>query len=319
MLFERTGGVPQRLRLDNTSAAVAHIGKGELRTLTDTFRRFMLHYRFEAEFCNKGSGHEKGNVENKVGYTRRQWMSPPLAFTDFKSTQERLWEESLADMQRSHYEKGVQIADLWVEEQKALMPLPRKPFEVTRADSAVLNKYGQMRWDCDVYEVPQGRPGMSVLLKVFWDRIEVRDNNQTLITTLERIYDPKRVSIDWAAHFENYARRPRAATRAAMFKHLPGEVQQFLLEASPEDRGSRVRLMRDLLQKHSVTRVAEALAKLLPEQRTDRTALEQKLYALDPAHGVPPPLAETHTPSELLQSKPKLERYNDLQSWEVSL
>lgn len=316
-LFERIGGVPRRLRLDNASAAVAHIGKGELRTLTDSFRRFMLHYRFEAEFCNKGAAHEKGNVENKVGYTRRQWMSPPPTFTDFEAMQELLWEESLADMQRPHYEKGVLIADLWTEDQQALMPLPATPFEAVRVDSAVLNKYGQMRWDGNVYEVPQGKAGMRVLLKIYWDRVEVRDVEQALLTTLERIYDPARISIDWAAHFENYARRPRAVTNAAMFKHLPEEVRAFLSAASPDDRGSRVRWIRDLLQQHPMARVAEALGELSPEQQSDKAALEQKLYAIDPKNCVPLPLAAEHIPADLVLSTPQLSAYNGLQPEEV--
>ncbi|GAW92383.1 Integrase catalytic subunit [Calderihabitans maritimus] len=53
-VFEWIGGVPQRIRFDNLPAAVVHIGKEEERKLTETFSRFMLHYRFEPEFCNKG-------------------------------------------------------------------------------------------------------------------------------------------------------------------------------------------------------------------------------------------------------------------------
>jgi len=40
------------------------------------FKRFMLHYNFISNFCNPNSSHEKGNVENKVGYTRRNYLVP---------------------------------------------------------------------------------------------------------------------------------------------------------------------------------------------------------------------------------------------------
>jgi transposase len=71
-LFEHIGGVPRRLRFDNLPAAVVSVGKGGERELTEMFTRFKLHYRFEAEFCGPAKGNEKGHVENKVGYTRRQ-------------------------------------------------------------------------------------------------------------------------------------------------------------------------------------------------------------------------------------------------------
>ena len=80
-IFEHIGGVPPQLRFDNLSTAVAQVLEGAERVLTDGFRRFMLHYRFQADFCNPASGNEKGNVENKVGYSRRNAFVPVLTIT----------------------------------------------------------------------------------------------------------------------------------------------------------------------------------------------------------------------------------------------
>ena len=63
-IFEHIGGVPSRLKFDNLSTAVAQVLEGPKQVLTDGFRRFMLHYRFQADFCNPASGNENGNVEN---------------------------------------------------------------------------------------------------------------------------------------------------------------------------------------------------------------------------------------------------------------
>ena len=60
LIFEMSGGVPRKMRFDNLSAAVVSIGKNGQRVLCEHFVRFMLHYRFEAEFCNPGKGNEKG-------------------------------------------------------------------------------------------------------------------------------------------------------------------------------------------------------------------------------------------------------------------
>jgi len=70
-IFEYIGGIPLRLRFDNMTTAVAQVLKDGERVLTEGFTRFMLHCIFRADFCNPASGNEKGNVEKKVGYSRR--------------------------------------------------------------------------------------------------------------------------------------------------------------------------------------------------------------------------------------------------------
>lgn len=83
-IFEYIGGVPARIRFDNMSTAVAQVLEGTERKLTDGFTRFMLHYRFQADFCNPASGNEKGNVENKVGYIRRNALVPIPTIISFE-------------------------------------------------------------------------------------------------------------------------------------------------------------------------------------------------------------------------------------------
>jgi transposase len=61
-LFEQIGGVPERIWFDNLSAAVIRVENNGDREVTEAFRRFSAHYRFEAVFCNPASGHEKGHV-----------------------------------------------------------------------------------------------------------------------------------------------------------------------------------------------------------------------------------------------------------------
>ena len=55
-IFQYIGKVPYRIVFDNLSSAVAHMGKSHERTLTEGFKRFMLHYNFEAAFCNGDAG-----------------------------------------------------------------------------------------------------------------------------------------------------------------------------------------------------------------------------------------------------------------------
>ncbi|WP_223272969.1 hypothetical protein [Enterococcus sp. OL5] len=68
-LFNQFGGVPKTIRIDNLTTAVKKIkSKFEETQLTDKFLGFTIHYGCEVQVCNPRSGHEKGDVENKVCY-----------------------------------------------------------------------------------------------------------------------------------------------------------------------------------------------------------------------------------------------------------
>ena len=61
-------GVFRRLRYDNLSSAVKKILRGYRREETARFIAFRSHWKFQAEFCTPGEGHEKGGVEGEAGY-----------------------------------------------------------------------------------------------------------------------------------------------------------------------------------------------------------------------------------------------------------
>src|SRR6056297_1327977 len=55
-------GVFFRLIYDNMTPAVQKVLQGKKRVEQESFARFRAYYTFEAEFCNRGQGHEKGGV-----------------------------------------------------------------------------------------------------------------------------------------------------------------------------------------------------------------------------------------------------------------
>lgn len=74
--FHYFGGVPQRLTYDNLTTAVQKILKGKNRKEQERFIAFRGHYLFESHFCTPGEAHEKGGVENGIGYVQRQFLVP---------------------------------------------------------------------------------------------------------------------------------------------------------------------------------------------------------------------------------------------------
>lgn len=105
-IFYHIGGVPLRLRCDNMTTAVTQVLEGTERVISDGFYRFMFHHRFKADFCNPAKGNEKGNVENKVGYTRRNMLVPVPVITDFETFNEALLQLCDEDHVRDHYDRG---------------------------------------------------------------------------------------------------------------------------------------------------------------------------------------------------------------------
>ena len=66
--FDYLGGIPRRLSYDNLKTAVKRVLQGRNRQQQERFILFRSHYLFESHFCTPGAGHEKGRVENGVGY-----------------------------------------------------------------------------------------------------------------------------------------------------------------------------------------------------------------------------------------------------------
>src|SRR5260370_19554294 len=74
--FDYFGGVFRLLRYDNLASAVRKILRGYRREETVRFVAFRSHWRFAAEFCTPGEGHEKGGGEGEGGYFRRHHLVP---------------------------------------------------------------------------------------------------------------------------------------------------------------------------------------------------------------------------------------------------
>ena len=153
-IFNYIGGVPLRILFDNMSSAVVHIEEHGKRKLTEMFMRFTMHHGFKADFCNPDSPQEKGNVENKVGYLRRNFLLPPPLINspeDLIELNQKLLHQCTKDLTREHYVKQEQISELFKEEQKSLISLPREPFRVFKIEKAKTDGYSFVRFDNNRY------------------------------------------------------------------------------------------------------------------------------------------------------------------------
>ena len=163
-LFHQAGGVPTHLRIDNLSAAVITIGKGENRIYTEAFLQFQMHYNFETQPCNPYSGHEKGNVERKVSYTRNNWFTTSRLWKVF-TTCTVARSTSIRGSKRPHYDKKIMIEELWNDDKNALKPLPLEDLSVFSLDTTTVNKYGEITVDQERFVLRKTNVKQVIVIK----------------------------------------------------------------------------------------------------------------------------------------------------------
>ncbi len=313
--FFLIGGVPNNIRFDNLSAAVIKMISGSEPSLTDMFKTFQWHYRFKAEFCNRGKGNEKGHVETKVGYVRRNYFSPLPIIKDLKELNNKLQESMLEDWERIHYEKGVLISELWKEDAAHLLTLPTHPLEIVRVHTRTINKYGEIKIDDQFYRIPKGYPKQKVLVKEYYDRLEVLNiSGEELLHTCPRVYLQEASDIDWVTELEIFTRRPRAAERAVYLRALPESIKKYILSAEKmPERGRRIAAVVKALRVYSLDAVIAATKKALELNHTDMSSL-QLFAGIEENKKLPilTPLDEPWTPEEVSQWQPDLTIYNVL-------
>jgi len=171
--FHFFGGIPRRLSYDNLKTAVKKIFLGSERQEQDSFILFRSHYLFESHYCTPGAGHEKGRVEDGVGYARRNFMTPLLQAHSFKALNEQLEQACRADDQRRVHRQPQTIVQAFQQEQPQLRPLPAHDLECCRVSQVSLNGFSQVEVETNRYSVPTERAATKLRVKLYPFTVEI--------------------------------------------------------------------------------------------------------------------------------------------------
>ena len=264
-MFEHIGGVPAEIWFDNTRTIVTEIIKGGGREVTERFQRFSEHYRFKPVFMNPESGWEKGNVENKVGYLRRNELVPIPNFKRLSEENSCLLKRCDEDMEREHYDKDIFISDLFQKDRSALLPLPSIAFDTCGYTTAKTDKYGKCTLDKGThrYSASPGQCLTTVNLVLTSTEVIVKDEHFKEIVRHRRLYGKdESESMDWVPYLKYIARKPRSLNNSGIYEMMPVTMQRFMDSCESSERG----------------RVLKTLAEL-----TERTGFESALAAVDEA------------------------------------
>ena len=308
-IFEYIGGVPLRILFDNMSSAVIHIGEHGERKLTEMFMRFTMHHRFKAEFCNPDSPNEKGNVENKVGYIRRNYLLPPPMIENLESYNRELLDVCMKDLEREHYMKKEQILKLFKTEQEGLIELPRERFRVFTLEKVGTDGYSFIRYDNRFYSTSPEYRECEMWLEVGASELRILNEKYEQAAVHKREYGP---AFEPIIDFENYvgtlSRRPRAFLSSPYFKTLPGVVQNHLKNCKYADLKKMLLTLVPIIRDGKIGDAA-AVLELSTIRSADDFAAAYRALTEDPRE-----LPSVTTPNIPLQQPylPKLDQYSEL-------
>lgn len=266
-LFHQLGGVPRKLRIDNLTAAViqARSQSGEAQ-FTQEFLQFANFYGFEVQPCNPRSGHEKGNVENKVGYIRYNFVTPAPVVKSYEHLTEILSAKLTKDRERKHYQKQVPIQELLQEEEKHLLALPEEGYPVFKEKIVKANKYGEITLDKTKVYIPRGYSYGQLHLVLYWNRFKVVSPDGEILYEDERPYMHSKRNIPWKSILTDWARKPRCVTYSRYAPYLPGRVYQYISIENYQLRKDRIKWLISLLASYDMEEINERFYELIQER-----------------------------------------------------
>jgi transposase len=309
-IFQHIGGIPIRLRCDNMSTAVVQILEGSERMLTEGFHRFKLQHRFEADFCNPASGNEKGNVENKVGYDRRNFLVPIPTIEDFTAFNKQLLSRCDVDHDREHYRHKRLISELWAQEKEKLLTLPEYEYEAFRYEQLNVSKTGFVSIDTNRYGLSPTFAGKLVQAKIFFDRVELYYDRQHL-KTYERSYGRQQEVSDWKQYLPTLIRKPGATEHTRFFGQMPKLWQEYLRSIRGAERKSALLLLSEIVRDGNEALCDDALELANEHGKVDSDSIRQCYLLITKPENHPQPL-QFQTEPPALNYRPDLTVYDGL-------
>jgi len=189
--FAFFGGVPSRCMVDNLKSAVLRHNLGQAPVLNPRYKDFADHFGFSIAPCGVGQAHEKGRVENAVGYVKKNFLAG-LQVSDFAliNPAARQWLDTVANV-RLHGTTKRKPLELFAAEKPSLKPLPSRPYDLGIILPVRANSQFRIRLDTNTYSVPARYAGAALTLKAYPDVLCLYHQDQ-LIARHVRCYDRHR-------------------------------------------------------------------------------------------------------------------------------
>jgi transposase len=288
------GGTPQAIIIDNLKTGVLEHRHGQDAVFNPRYLEFAAHYGFTPRACNVRQAHEKGRVENGVGYVKKNFLAG-LEFPHSLSALNaagRQWLDTIANV-RLHKETRQRPCDLFLQERPALRPLPSVPADtgVTR----LIRATNQCRvvLDTNRYSVPSLYASQRLTLTVFADRLCLY-HAQNLVASHPRSYEKHRdfENPDHVKELLEQRRRARDAKWLLAFYALSPQAEYYHQQLQNRSLNARQHInkivaLRDI---YGAEKVAQALQDAIPCQAFSSQYIENILEQRARLNPTPGPL-----------------------------
>ena len=250
--FEYLGGVVQQVWVDNCKVAVLSRSADSI-LFNPRYLDFANHYGFQIRACGVKKPHEKGRVENGVGYVKKNFLHG-LELSDFKlvNPAARYWLDTVANV-RVHGQTQKIPEELFAQEK--LKPLHPLAYESAIVETARVNSQFRIKVDGNAYSVPCQYASSKLTLKRLADRLLVYDGVNLV-----------------AEHVRSYDRNQDY--------ELPDHVQPLLLERK------KARDQKLFLRFLGLSSKAEEYYRQLQQRRLNPKHHVQKIVALSELYGI---------------------------------
>jgi transposase len=312
--FAHFEGAPPTILYDNAPTLVAHVLRGRDREETAGFLALRAHYGFAADFCQPGlkGAHEKGGVENGIGWARRNLLVPVPQAESWDALNEELAARCRARRGKAHSREAATVGEVRAQEQAHLLPLPRAPFACCQIAVATVNRYAMVSYDRNRYSAPAALVGRSVTLKAFVDRIEVVDGAH-IVAAHPRSYERDREVLAVEHYVELLERKPGAVAHGRIFGHLEepyARLRTWCLAQTPPATREFVAVLR-LWEDFGRATVTAALVQAQAVGVYRVAAVRQLCLRARPENAAPAPLDAAWVPVVAMDA-PDLRQFDQL-------
>lgn len=213
-VFELIGAAPRHLVFDNATGIGRRVGAKVVESTL--FGAFKLHYRCESRYCNPYSGHEKGNVENAVGFLRRNLMVPEPEAATLQGLNDVLMARCMALAVTTHYRKRLPVGELFAQDIAACLALPGVGFDPVRYESRTADKTGNLLIDGNTYAAGSSFHSRTLTVGLRHDVVEILDEQATPVRSFSRAFGRQSETI-----FEPASLLPLLVVKPGAWSHSP--------------------------------------------------------------------------------------------------
>lgn len=248
--FEKLGGVPHEVMVDNCKTAVLSHVPGVQPVFNAQYLDFARHYGFQIKACGPGHPQSKGIVENSVAYVKKSFLLGRQinGFAELAPAVS-LWLETIANV-RQHGETHTRPIERLGEERPHLLALNPQPYAAVQTRTVRASRRCRVTVETNRYSVPPRYAGALLTAQLSSERVRLYADT-ALVAEHVRSY-ARRADLENPDHVRELEERKKCGARQRL-------LLRFLAltpAAGPYHRGLAERRMN---AGHHLARILELL------------------------------------------------------------